>query len=231
MRTIHSRTAWTCRMATLVGLLPLTMVAYADVGAVENGGDLEITGDSGADAVLIRPGGDDDAFVVKGLDNADGQPTLVNGQTQVTITDVDDDIQVNLGRGDDTVKLKGLTSPDRVRIETGAGDDVIVLRNAIVSDDLTTFGEDGDDTIKVIDSFVSGSSNLEAGDGDDQVRLVRSAFDDEVEIDLKDGNDALTLKQSLFEDDIQADGGDGNDRYRDRGGNSFDDDVDFDDFD
>lgn len=204
--------------------------AGAAVSVVENGGDLEIQGDGSADAIRITQGGSGDEFVVRGLEAADGSTTLVNGNIQVVIDDVDDDIEVDLAEGNDRLVVNGVTVPDKLRVELGRDNDRFVVRNANIAGDLTFFGEDGNDVAIIKNSYVAEDANLETGDGDDRLRLLGNTFNDEVEIDLKDGNDVLVLENNLFEDDFQANGDSGNNLLKDRGGNSFGEDVDFEDF-
>lgn len=205
----------------------MSAVALADVSVSENGGDLEISGSSGQDAIQITAVGN--GYRIKGL-TVNGMTTLVNGQNSVTVGGIDEDFEIDLREGNDRLVVRELTVPDELQVETGDGDDFVKLVDVRVNADSAIDGERGNDTLRIINSELYGDNNLEMGDGNDKVVLNGSYFGDETEVDLQDGNDRLTVKNSLFADELQADGGSGTDRFRNSGGNQFEDGADIEDF-
>ena len=134
----------------LDGTLSATVVA----------GDLVLTGDGLANGATITPGNSAGEYVITGFDCGSGT-TSVNGQSQVTLSGIVDDFQINLNGGDDCLALLGIEAPENDDFEPLIVPDALLIN--------THAGHDN-----VIAGFVQvgGPVNISTAAGEDNVDLA-----------------------------------------------------------
>ena len=133
------------------------------VGVVQ--GHLSVEGDDLDNHIVITAGAEAGTYVITGLD---GTTVHLEGQApaaEVTVTDVDDDVRIDLGDGHDTLELADATFDGNVSIHMGEGDDDV----DVGLDDVA--GEAGvvDDDVSVA---IRGSLRINTDGGVDQLPLT-----------------------------------------------------------
>ena len=193
-------------------------VTPSSVTAKIVGSDVQITGDSLANTIVITPVGTSGTTIrIAGLSG-----TTINGHASATLNGVDDiNIQMgdgndnvavtnlpisgNLviwpGNGNDTTTLNGVAVGKKLTVRDHLGNDIVVLLNVAVKDK-TRLSTGGDaDTINIDDSTFSGAVQIKGGAGNDNVQIERlgsatgkaTTFQQDVSMGFADGNDLLDI--------------------------------------
>ena len=187
------------------------------------GGELDITGDSASNGVLIAAESGHQ-FTMRGFTN--NGPTTINGKPFVDVDGVKGDVKVALGGGDDILSVLGtaraLALPKGLRVSLGSGNELVALTNVTVKGNLEIrSGSDGDgsangrDTVALQDVDVGGDARLQTGAGKDSVTIADSGFGGKLEVGLGAGDDSLSIANSEVLGDFEVDGGDGFDAFSD----------------
>lgn len=159
------------------------------------GNDLFIDGDAADNAILIESTGNPGEIRISSIG---ALATTIDGLPgPVVIGGVDDDINVAVRGGDDTVRVRGAEVHGRLEINGGEGDDTVELQDgAFISDRVLIDGFDGDDDVTI----------GQAGPGDPVL------LGDRLVVSTHDGQDTITLHPGTdVRDDVGLYGGDGND--------------------
>jgi large repetitive protein len=227
----------------LVALGP--SVARGDVVTSVSGSKLVVTGDDGADTVLIEPASD--GIRVVGLDgtlvDGSGEGIVVpgirrltvklrQGADRLTIRDVSlsGKIDLRLGEGNDRVELDGVDGGS-TRIRTDDGWDGVSVDGPSRFDHLSIQTSNGDDWIWIDDAWITGDLTIDTGADEDDVTIVDTEVDDDVDVHLGNDEDDLFLADVSFDDDTHLDGENGEDDLFLDGWIWFGDDLDVDGFD
>jgi uncharacterized surface protein with fasciclin (FAS1) repeats len=177
-----------------------------DVMAAVIDGDLTIYGDSGDNSieVSVSPAGD---VSVVGRDG-----TSVNGGSDPFVAfegtgTIPDDLQVYLGRGDNTVRVLGLDVSDDIRIHTGSGDDLVSVIGTNAGDSVRIWTSRGDDTVKIGGPLAAERStvrnvSVNTGSGDDLVGLANLDVARDASIRSGGGMDSVGLSNVGIDDDL-----------------------------
>lgn len=183
-----------------------------NVQAQLQGGNLILTGDTAANDVVILTTAA--GIIVRGRTSTTingGTADFVAFATSVTTTG---NITANLGAGNDKLQFDQVEIDGDVEIVAGDGDDQIGLTDSTLHQSLRFEGQAGDDTLLIQDSTVDGEVTAFLGLGDDLVALTSS----EVKLDLhlfgSSGADRLALDDTKVGQTIRADMGSGNDDVR-----------------
>jgi hypothetical protein len=166
-----------------------------DVTVNKDGGSLFIRGDDESNAVVIRRVGNN-RYEVTGIDDANGDPTTVNGVASGTVTfsGIKRNIDVRLRGGDDLL---------------GIGNDDADLTDLL--DELTggaAFAPGTSDRVKVKNDL-----KIDMGSGDDAAGIFVDVKDTTI-IDLGAGTDFLAVEGSRLGDDLIIRGEEDNDFIR-----------------
>lgn len=135
------------------------------------------------------------------------------GSVAISKVKLENDTSINLGDGDNEVKIDGkvqlgnIEDPTKKIITTGSGEDFITLTNgASIEGRIVETGK-GDDVIQLYDESYLNFSKIETGDGNDQVILGHHSIDHvsdplnpylnsiatETDINMGNGKDTLLL--------------------------------------
>ena len=158
---------------------------------VTKGGDLKVTGDGAANDIWIDQGADPSQFVIRG-----DAGTTVNGQAQVTVDGVRDDIIVNLKGGNDELTVWALTVPDMLKVKTGSGDDVIGVYHTTVQGRTVILTRSGNDEVNFSSSHLEGRCNVTTHGGADDVSFYKSSTYRLVNVKTGGGEDEVWLGHS-----------------------------------
>jgi len=178
------------------------------------GGRLMITGDKMDNLIRIEKGATANSYRVTGLAG-----TQINKKSgSFVFENVTRGIDASLRRGDDMLVLDGSASPDtefgRIKVWSGRGDDLVRLQGVSVSGKSELGSAYGSDLVQVVDSTfselavdwrgnsaatsleldnvtVTGQTAMRGGNGDNTVRAVNSNFGAAVVLNGGHGNDHL----------------------------------------
>lgn len=202
-----SRTSRSLTFQALESRLPFA----ADVAVTFSSNNLTITGDGDAENVTLR---EFELAGIEFLEISGVNGTTVNGKPSVTFRSTNlNDIQANLGGGDDRLTIFDLDSTvaDTIYdIRLGAGNDRMDFVSSDTAGDVSIFGEAGDDVVNVRFSDIGEKLRVDLGFGDDssQIRSVKAE-----DITLTGGNDedqVLLLSVDVI-DQLLMNLGDGDD--------------------
>jgi hypothetical protein len=145
----------------IVGSLAATDARADDVTATVAGGTLKIKGDADGNILTL-----DDDNLGPGHVRIIGTPTTINGAAgPVTFDNVTAGLQVDLGAGNDAVKLSALVIADKVKIKMGAGDDAVSIPTATFLNALSIDLGAGDNTLLFCGGSVADNLTLKIGAG------------------------------------------------------------------
>jgi hypothetical protein len=148
------------------------------------GGDLVVQGDDAANRISVESAGTG-KILVRGFGTQIN--SVANGAK--IISGIRGEIQLNLGGGDDLVRVSNLIAPSNVLVSLGSGNDEVVTgRDRLNGDarfghspsgplyvrgDLRIYGGGGDDLVFQSDAHVDGLGVVNLGKGDDTLFLQR----------------------------------------------------------
>ena len=178
------------------------MAGDVTVGLVK--GEAVVTGDGASNAVWIREISAN-TYRVEGQVHA-GSATKVNGKAFVDIYTRQDDLRVDMGKGNDSLWIgnkagaAAMTVED-LTIKMGNGSDYLHLGNLQVYDKFDpvniTMGDesslDGDDEIDMGNVAFAASVNILMGKGVDECEMRNVTIRDDLSIDTGSGNDEVEL--------------------------------------
>lgn len=191
------------------GSLEARQLLAGDVSVFQHDALLYIRGDMGDNQVQIARTADGDIQVT----GTNG--TTINGSAEAFVVDsqagrIERGLRVNLGRGNDSLFVEGVSIEGRAVVYGGAGEDSIGFYDVNVDHDLfvqSGSGDDlisvddveagalsvvtlgGDDLVGVGDSQVNGRTIILTGSGDDDVAISDSMHDGNAYIFTQGGND------------------------------------------
>src|SRR5687768_8505578 len=173
-------------------------------------GHLFIRGDARSNVIQITEG------LEGGLRLIGDDDTRINGKfAPLELTDIKKDIRVNLGLGNNDLRLVKIDAPRDLRITTGIGIDRIHLQSVNVGEDLRIHSGAGQDLINLLDVTVDDETRIDSGVGSDLVTADNSEFLGRFRLDAGHGRDTIFLGDSTFADDKQVRGGPGDDLIED----------------
>ena len=214
--------------------------------SVDDFGDLIISGDDAANGVQIFQAMQNGqplrgSYRVVGT-FAGGAPTTITGQQSPSgVTDdiqinlrggndrlvtstvnllVADDLNVDLGEGNNVASLDRLRVSHNVNIDSGSGDDNIFVRGSIgiaahPDSDLRINTRGGADGVFLQNLFVRDDLNINTGLGQfrDRVEFFTGNVGDDVSINTFDGNDSVVVSGVGINDDLTVQTGSGRDTF------------------
>jgi streptogramin lyase len=175
-------------------------------------GVLVVTGDGSANGVAITGTGVPGQYIVTGLDDADGTPTVVgsvpNGTT--TVEGVFTGIDINLGDGADYVSLDNTFIGGSIVVRTGAGNDVVQIGTrqiVTMRGDLVIDLGQGDDQLDLQRSYVVRHLVVDGGEGNDSLRPNNASTLRDFVLRAGTGADTLHVRQVAVVGSWLIDGG------------------------
>jgi hypothetical protein len=185
------------------------------------------------------------SYVISGF-NQGGAPTTINGQAgAVIVNGVNDDVQVslqggndnlrtasiggrhlfaddltvNMGEGNNTLRLDNISVRDDVSVFAGSGADTVLLRGIVGNTaanpdaDLSISTGSGADTVVLFNFFVRDSASIDTGFGNfaDTVNLITGNVGQDVSIFTRDGSDSVAVQGVGVNDDLFIDTAGGRD--------------------
>jgi hypothetical protein len=181
-----------------------TAFAAGNVTAVADGfGGLVITGDAMGNSIKVEDDDADDTWDVIGAGG-----TTVNAGPSASIAVPTGSIVINLGDGDDSLKMKGGSVPLNLSVYMGIGADKAKIQDLTLGTFLHFEGEDGDDKAQITRVAVTdlGDSYYSSIDGDlfgglgtgtDAIK-VKEFSDQDARMSLGDGDDKLLVAKSTL---------------------------------
>ena len=169
-----------------------------DVRVIPSEGSLFVRGDNEANQIEITSADDAQGSIrITGIDG-----TTVNGQSEFLVTgeaaQVFQGFRVNMGRGDDVLKIDGVTSGGRTIIYGSAGDDAIGLDDVTVGTaTIQTFT--GDDIVSLDNVIATGVLRILTLDGNDSVGISGLEGSENALIVTGSGNDRVAMKSSRID--------------------------------
>jgi len=181
-------------------------------------GNLLVRGDHAGNAFEIVGSDTAGAYTIRGLVDAGGEATTVNGETEIAVSEVAGGVRIATGPGDDVVVLRGDAGPTQIAgnlsVDSGVGDDSIRLENVTVQGhtdinsglasrrdrhrprEAPTDPPSDNDTVEIVDAILSAKVGVRTGAGDDVLRTTGSMFEDGVMIDTGQGDDSVLLGEA-----------------------------------
>lgn len=182
-----------------------------DVRIFANDNALFVRGDSQSNQIEIARSNDGEGNIrVIGING-----TTVNGQTEVLLEGNDAVIskgfRINMGRGDDTLKLNGVTAGGSTFIYGSFGDDVIGLDQVTLGKTvIQTFS--GDDLVSIDGLIANGDVRIFTLDGNDDVGISGLRSFENTTIVTGNNNDRVAMKDSaIYRANFRVLTGNGND--------------------
>jgi large repetitive protein len=168
------------------------MLAGNVVAKVEKG-VIVLKGDNFSNGVVVTAGINPGEFIVTGINQA-GNPTSINGipNDALTLVNVTKGLKANLGRGNDSLTVNGVTLNGKVKIKTGLGIDTVTVNASSLCSDLEIRTGKNADDITVNNTTVGGETKIDGGRACDQVQLTASTFG-QLDVALGRGNDDLLV--------------------------------------
>jgi len=202
-----------------------------NVTASVTSGSLNVTGDNAANMLQMTEVSGN-RWEITGLAG-----TKINGKSQVTTGPVSQDVQVDLGGGNDNVTIQNGSVPHILNVFGDDGNNMTTLHNVKVGYGLGVYGNDGNDTVVASNVNVQAiggiyysvfalgdgnntvvANNLRArdmrvytGSGMDSVTVTNSTLQSgsSLTLDTGDGRDAVSLSK-VKTDTLSVDVGGGN---------------------
>lgn len=188
-------------------LEPRRMLA-GNVRVAVNDGAFFVRGDTEANQIHIERGLDGQGSVrVTGLEG-----TTVNGQDEVLIqVEVSKGFRINMGAGDDFVRLEDVNAGGITRVYGGAGNDQVSVYQATLNDAfIQTFT--GDDSVSLDSVIVNGDLRIVTLHGDDTVGISGLRSFGRNFVATGTGNDSFVMKDSaIYREDLRVFTFDGDD--------------------
>ena len=163
--------------------------------------DLVVTGDgasNGVEITQVAPG----TFAVSGRDHYGA--TTVNGwYTTRYFYNVSDDVIVRMNGGHDWLQIGGYSEatrdylPDDLNIDLGSGNDTVNFYAVVCRDDMTINTGDNWDTVNVNYVTVGDVLSINTGAGNDTVR-VNQIIADELYAELGSESDYISIRNNRF---------------------------------
>jgi hypothetical protein len=190
-----------------------------DVSAFIADGSITVTGDGAANEISISRTSATSVTIL-------GVGTKINGDSNpLTLAGFSKDLIINLGGGDDIVRLAGSGSEPlgiggNLTLRTNDGNDQIHLADVSVTGNATLDAGAGHDFMTASASAsdwglrVARTTSIATGDGVDQVRFDQVQFLDRVAVSMAGGNNQLVFTNASFAKLLTAGGGAGNDELR-----------------
>lgn len=200
----------------------LTMAGNVLAGR-DASGNLTITGDANSNAIEIEAGSQPGEYIISGkVDATTNTQTLINGLSQVRLTNISGKVIATLGAGNDQFSIKGGTNNAGLLIDGGTGNDIIrvglyqsvsskaAATRTTLNGTVDIDSGDGDDQIFVGRVYGGANYTLNAGSGDDKVE-VYNAFSGTFITYGGAGADNLSVGYLTVSDYLNIDGGTEND--------------------
>jgi len=157
-------------------------------------GDLKVVGDSAANQITVSFDQATTSWTVAGIP---GSNTRVNGQAFVTVRGVTNSVWIQMGLGNDVVKLLSFQVPNELHVELGPGNDVFEAGinggNHVVNGTTWLEGQDGADVLSVANTRIRGNLWVKLGAGNDSFQMNASQVDAYFRLDGDDGDDNVLL--------------------------------------
>ena len=182
-----------------------------------SGNDLSLIGDGAANRVQVVVRGNsvevsslDGTTRIAG-DNGNLDDDARDGVFSTVIGRRVDDVRVNLQGGDDVLSVFGrrIRVTGDIEIEGGRGDDTIAVKEVFANDDIEIEGGAGSDLISLLNSRAEDDVKIDLGGGDDAVSLARVRAGDDLRVKGRDGDDAVFMARVRVRDDVTVRTGDG----------------------
>lgn len=175
-----------------------------NVTAAVTAGELDIIGDAAGNAIQVSQ-------TTSGDWKVQGIATTVNGHNAQTFPGVTAGILINLGNGNDFVKVFNGTTPVGLDIQMGAGNDVVQGSNLTVSDIFQIEVGDGNNTVSLNKIISNGPFGLGTGNGNDVIAITNSHLNEEVEMGTGNGTHVLSMNTVSTGGPVDIEMGDGAD--------------------
>jgi hypothetical protein len=185
------------------------MMAGDVIGKV-HAGTLTLKGDNFNNGITITQGAIPNSVVVTGFTPVGGNPTSVNGlpNTAVTFLNVINGLKVNLGIGNDEVRVNNLNIFGKAQINMGSGADTVTINNSRFCKELdVNMGSDAD-SLTITNSQVDGRADIDGGQGCDDVTITNTTFG-ALDLDLGKDNDTVSITSTQVVVETMLDGGSG----------------------
>jgi large repetitive protein len=198
------------------------------------GGVLTISGDIADDSIRVVGTGVGGELSITGRNDAFGNPTLVNGTPNgtVTIPGVNSDLIINLSEGNNTLELDNVLIAGRINITGGTAFDQFLLGvNSIVScsGDLNVVASNGGNFVKGLNLYIGGNATFTSGQDDDTFAFYNAAAPGVFQLSVSTtqgviiasggGNDTVIVNYAFVGNFTTIDSGAGNDAVRIFGSN------------
>lgn len=155
---------WPVQMGNVEALEPRLLLA-GDISVRLVDGCLWIVGDAAANAITVDQAGlADGQFRLTGQDG-----TTINGLDQELLFDNVQAIRIFTGDGDDTVALQSTQTAVDVQVDLGNGNDTLKLTNGVAGN-LRAMGGEGRDEI-TFENFAAAVATIRTGPGADVLRI------------------------------------------------------------
>jgi len=190
------------------------LLLAGDVTVAVDDGDLLITGDVAANAVLVRGTETPGQYVVS---RADRSTTINGGTAPFTSADVTNFV-IDMGAGNDRLNLANVKVSGSVSIDTGTngGKDLVNVAYARIGGEFEANTGGGNDRVTLSALTVSGAAMIDAGAGNDRLYVSACKFDDTFDAHTGDGKDVVTVSAVQIVGASMIDTGDGADSGKDR---------------
>jgi large repetitive protein len=215
--TYKRTTGRKCRFETL----ETRRVLAGNVFATVAGGVMKIEGDRLDNRITITAGPNPFEFIVTGLTTG-GAPTQVNGvaNAAVTLRFVTKGLKADLGNGNNTLTVNGITITGKVTLETGSGIDAVTVNNVLFKKDLKIETGKNEDDITIANSTIRGTAKINSGKGSDSVLIVTSQLG-ALNAKLGTGNDNINILSTTTVKKTTIAGGPGIDLLFNVGASNF----------
>ena len=196
---------------------------------VKSNGDLLLRGDGRDNHVEVSAVGD--TLKITGQPDRNGEATTIkfNGETLSEATldapggMLQGKLTVNLGGGNDFLRLKNVTFQNQVKFNGGGGGDSLAAFDSTFDELLSVRGGGGNEAVVLNNSSFHGSIDVKSGGGADWIAMTGVTADgDQIKIVTGGSTDKVSFETSTIHSDVEISTGGLPDELYLGGGTVFD---------
>lgn len=195
-----SRSSKHARRLTVERLESRELMA-GDLHAALVAGDLRISGGLLSNGLEITAGPTPGTVQVAGLRQA-GFGTQVNQQNGPLTFAVARDVVIDLGDGDNLLKIENVCLPGKLKVHCGDGSDTIRLEGSTIARNLVLDTGMGNDAVHLSNDIVRGAIEARLRKGDDYFGMLGCQVNGDVEIDMGWNADRVNVQDSRLGADL-----------------------------
>jgi large repetitive protein len=186
---LESRTMLSGHPIAHGGVIPSNVTAK-----VVNGDDVQIRGDALANSIIINQSGVTGADIrITGLAG-----TTINGQSGVVTLRGIEDINIQMGDGNDSVLINNTQLAGSMVIDLGNGSDSSALNDSSIGTNLRISDAAGGSNSTILNTAINGIFKFRGGIGADTLAVDNVTVRGKTDFRMRAGDDPISIDDSVF---------------------------------